>query len=186
MQLLSVLPALLLVAASAPERRFTIDSLASEVSAKVAFFGLASKVARFPEVSGSIALSADGSEQIDLTVRIDATALQAPDRITLARLKGAAFFDVARYPTIVFAGRNMTMTSDRTARVAGLLTARGVTKPATLAVEFDKPPQRANGRESLTLSGETAIDRRDFGMTAYPLIVGRRVTVRMRVKLVPA
>lgn len=184
MRLLRALPALVLIAA-APDRRYTIDAAASGVSARVAFFGVASKTARFPRVSGGIALASGQPEQIDLKVSIDATALTAPDSVTLARLKGPGFFDVARYPTISFAGREMRMTSNRNARIAGQITARGVTRPAVLAVQFSASPLRSDARTPLTLDGETVIDRRAFGMTAYPLIVGRKVTIRIRATLVP-
>lgn len=181
---LRALPALLLVGA-APDRRYTIDAAGSDVTAKVAFFGLASKTARFPKLSGGIALSPDNPAQIDLTVRLDATALTAPDTVTLARLRGPKFFDVARHPVILFAGNQMRMTSDREATIAGQITARGITRPATLAVRFTAPPLQADRRTPLTLHGETVIDRRDFGMTAYPLVVGRKVTIRIRAALVP-
>ena len=185
MRVLRVLPALLLIGA-APGQRYVIDPAKSEVSARVAFFGLASRTARFPKVSGGIELSSDDRERIDLSVRIDATALTAPDRVTLARLKGPRFFDVARHPTIIFAGRTMTMTGARKAQIGGELTARGVTRPATLAVTFAAPPLEGGGRTPLNLEGETRIDRRDFGMTAYPLIVGSKVRIRIRAVLVPA
>lgn len=184
MRVLHALPALLLIGA-APEHRYVVDASRSEVSARVAFFGLASKTARFPEVGGGITLSRDHPERIDLVVRLDGTALTAPDSVTLARLKGPRFFDVARHPTIVFTGRSMRMTGDRDAQVSGNITARGVTRPAVLSVRFTAPPLRADGRAPLTLNGETVIDRRDFGMTAYPLIVGRKVKIRIRAVLVP-
>lgn len=185
MRLLRALPALLLIGA-APAQHYTIDASASDVSARVAFFGLASKTARFPKVSGGIALSRDAPEQIELIVTLDATALTAPDSVTLARLKGPKFFDVARYPAILFVGLRMEMTGERDARIAGRITARGVTRPTVLAVRFTESPLRADGRIPLALDGETVIDRREFGMTAYPLIVGRKVKIRIRAALVPA
>lgn len=185
MRLSRALLALLLVAA-APPRHYTIDPAASEVTAKVAFFGLASKTARLPKVAGGITLSPNDPRQIDLTVKIDAAALTAPDSVTLARLKGPKFFDVARYPTILFVGRTMTMTGERSAQIAGHITARGVARPATLAVRFTAPPLSAGTQTPLALDGETVIDRREFGMTAYPLIVGRNVRIRIRATLVPS
>ena len=184
MRVLRALPALFLLGA-APTQHYVIDAAASDVSARVAFFGLASKTARFPKVSGRIALAGDKPDQIDLTVKLDATALTAPDKVTLARLKGPKFFDTARYPTILFIAQRMQMTTERDARIAGQLTARGITRDATLTARFTAPPLRAGGRTPLTLDGETVIDRRDFGMTAYPLIVGRKVTIRIRAALVP-
>lgn len=171
---------------AAPAQRYAVDAAASDVTAKVAFFGLASKTARFPAVSGGITLAPGDPEQIDLIVTLDARALTAPDRVTLARLKGPAFFDVERYPIVQFRGERMRLTGELTATIAGQITARGVTRPATLKVRFASPPLSADGRDPLRLDGETVIDRRDFGMTAYPLIVGQKVKIRIRAVLVPA
>ncbi len=179
-----IVPALLLIGAAAPQR-YTIDAAQSEVSAKVAFFGLASKTARFPQVSGGITLAADDPERIDLIVTIDARTITAPDKVTLERLRGPRFFDVEKHPTIVFRGQRMRLIDDRNTEVAGRLSARGVTRPATLSVRFAEPPLQADGRSPLELTAETVIDRRDFGMTAYPLIVGRKVRISIRAVLVP-
>ncbi len=176
---------LLLTANSSPVYRYALDQAGSEVTAKVAFFGLTSKTAGFPRMRGSIALSADTPERIDLDVTLDARALTAPDKVTLERLRGPNFFDVARYPAITFTGRTMTLTSARDATVDGEITARGVTRPARLTVRFDTPPGEATGRAPIGLTATTTIDRRDFGMTAYPLIVGRNVTIRIRARMVP-
>ena len=93
--------------------------------------------------------------------------------MTLGRLKGENFFWVDRYPTVRFAGRRMVLTSATQGTVAGELTARGVTRAATLAVRFAEAPQAASGRP-IDLTGTTTIDRKDFGMNAYSLIVGRK------------
>lgn len=185
MRVLRALPALLLIGAALPQY-YTIDPARTDVSAKVAFFGLASKTAQFPRASGRIALDPADPERIELTVKLDATALTAPDSITLGRLKGPKFFDVANHPTILFVGRRMRMKGALDADIAGEITARGVTRPATLAVHFTAPPLRSDFGRTLVLDGTTRIDRRDFGMTAYPLIVGRTVAIRIRATMVPA
>ncbi|RYD49120.1 MAG: polyisoprenoid-binding protein, partial [Sphingomonadales bacterium] len=129
MRCFRVLPVLLLIGA-APPHRYTIDANRSEILARVAFFGLASKTARFPKVSGGITLAPDQPDRVDLDVTLDATALTAPDAITLGRLKGPKFFDVDRYPTIAFRGKTMRMTSATDAQISGQISARGVTQPA--------------------------------------------------------
>ena len=177
------MPVLLLPGAAAPQA-YVVDAARSEISAKVAFFGLASK-ARFPKASGGITLDPARPERIDLSVVLDATALTAPDKVTLARLNGPKFFDTARHPIIAFRGTTLRLRSEREGEVAGQITARGITRPATLAVSFAGPPRRADGRAPLTLTGQTVIDRRDFGMTAYPLVVGRKVKITIRATLVP-
>lgn len=177
---------LISTAAAAPQYRYRIDESASQVTAKVAFFGLASKTAQFPKMHGGITLSPQDLARIDLLVELDATQLTAGDGVTLARLKSDKFFDVARYPAVTFAGQRMTMTGPETANVAGSVTARGVTRPATLAVTFTAPPARATGHEAIDLTGTTTIDRRQFGMTSWGLIVGNQVTIRIKARMVPA
>lgn len=175
----------LLTGATQPSYRYQIDPARSEVSAKVGFFGIASKTARFPQMTGQIALAPERLDTIDLDVEIDARRLTAGDSVTLARLKGKDFFHVERYPTVRFSGQWMQMTGPVTATVAGAVTARGVTRPATLAVTFRDPPARATGRDPVELSARTVIDRRDFGMTAYSAIVGKKVTITIKARMTP-
>jgi polyisoprenoid-binding protein YceI len=164
---------------------YAVDSAASSVSAKVAFLGLGSKTAGFPQMSGKVRLTPDRPDQIDLDVTLDARALTAPDKVTLGRLRGEKFFWVDRYPTVRFVGESMALTSDRKGTIQGELTARGVTRPVTLAVTFDKPPLSAGRGEAITLTGVTTIDRRRFGMTAYSLVVGKQVIITLKARMVP-
>ncbi len=179
------LPFVLLVGASAPTHRYALEEAGSTVSAKVSFFGLSSKTARFPRIAGRIALTPDALDTVDLDVTVDARALVSSDTTTTNRLKGPKFFDVEHFPVVHFAGRRMAMTGAQTATVAGEITARGVTRPAQLAVSFAQAPAHANGREPITLTARTTIDRRDFGMNSYNMIVGRKVTITITARMVP-
>ena len=183
--LLLTLLAPLLVGAAQPTYRYQIDPARSLVSAKVGFFGIASKTAQFPRMTGQIALSPQRLDTIDLDVELDARRLQAGDSVTLGRLKGRDFFDVERHPTVRFAGRNMTMTGATTATVAGEVTARGVTRPAILSVTFRDPPAKVSGRDAVEFSARTVIDRREFGMTTYSAVVGRKVAITIQARMVP-
>lgn len=166
--------------------RYRIDAQHSDVHARVGFFGIASKTARFPRISGGIELDPAHLESVKLDVTLDATALEAGDAVTLKRLKGSDFFDVDHHPQVRFVGRSMTMTGPVTAVVSGDLTAKGVTRPTTLTVSFTQPPARATGREAIRLSGRARIDRTQFGMTAYRLIVAKSVTISIDTQMVPA
>ncbi|MFN5779787.1 MAG: YceI family protein [Novosphingobium sp.] len=189
MRLLMCLPlaalAPLLLGAAQPSYRYQIDTTRSMVSAQVGFMGIASKTARFPQMNGRIALSPEQLDTIGLDVEIDARRLTAGDQVTLNRLRGKDFFDVERYPTVRFAGQRMQMTGPTTATVAGEVTARGVTRPAVLAVTFRDPPARVTGRDPVELSARTVIDRREFGMTAYSAIVGKKVTITIQARMTP-
>ena len=179
------LSVLLITAASTPTHRYRLDEAGSKVTARVAFMGLASKTVTFPKMSGSIALSPERLNAIDLDVTLDARALTAGDSVTQGRLRGEKFFDVERYSTVSFSGHRMAMTGPVTATVWGDITARGVTRPSVLSVTFSLPPAHATGREPLGLTAQTTIDRRAFAMTAYRMIVGRNVTITIDARMVP-
>lgn len=169
--------------ASAP-LRYSLDVSASNVSAKVPFFGLASKTARFPKMEGSVTIVPGAPERAVIDVTFDATAIEAPDSVTLARLRGEKFFWVEKYPNVRFVGRSLKMTSATRGTVAGDLTARGVTKPQTLTVTFDADPLAQAGKP-VSFTGTTTIDRRQYGMKSYQLIVGNKVDITLRARMVP-
>jgi polyisoprenoid-binding protein YceI len=172
------------MAAMAGDLRYVVDKAASRVDAKVAFFGIATKTARFPDMSGTFNLSFADLEALDMVVDIDARTLTTGDS-QAKTLKGKNFFDVARYPTVRFVGKRLKMTGDKTAEVDGQVTARGVTRPIKLAVTFSVPPYSTGGTQPIAIVGTGVIDRRQFGMTAYPLIIGAMVKVSIHARMVP-
>lgn len=181
-----IMPVLALLATAnvgAPQR-YTLDASASDVSAKVPFFGLASKTARFPRMEGAVTIVPGAPERAVIDVTFDATALEAPDTVTLERLRGDKFFHVEKYPSIRFVGRSLVLTSPTRGTVSGNLTARGVTRPATLAVTFDADPITQIGKP-VSFTGTTTIDRRDYGMKSYQLIVGNKVDITLKARIVP-
>jgi polyisoprenoid-binding protein YceI len=182
--LLPLLGALMLANTASAPQRYTLDASASNVVAKVPFFGLASKTAKFPRMEGAVTIVPGAPEKAVIDVTFDATAIQAPDSVTLARLRGDKFFWVEKYPTIHFVGRSLKLSTATKGVVAGELTARGVTRPASLAVIFDADPVAQSGK-TVSFTGTTTIDRREFGMKAYQLLVGNKVDITLKARMVP-
>ena len=176
---------ILLVANSAPPVNFVLDATASSVSAKVPFFGIASKTARFPEMAGAVTIVPGMPEAALVDVTFDARELEAPDETTLKRLRGKKFFWVDEYPTIRFVGREMVLDTPTSGTVRGELTARGVTNDEVLEVTFDTPPEAAPPGQPVTLTGTMTINRRDYGMRSYQLIVGNKVQISLTARMVP-
>ncbi len=183
--MLALVVAFLLGAAAPTGQIYAVDANASSLSAKVPFLGIGRKSAGFPEVSGTIRLDRQRPQDIALDVKIDARALTAGDNLTLSRLKGEKFFWVEKYPQVRFVGREMKLTSPTEGSVDGELTARGVTRPVTLDVTFDRPPAQALPGEAISLTGKTRINRYDFGMKSYRLIVGKYVEIELKARMVP-
>ena len=186
MRRLLVLAALLSVsAAPGPAFHYWLDGPHSVVSAKVSYMGFGSKTARFPQMRGSIRLNPARLDTIDLDVELDAAALTAGGQRDTNYLRGKDFFYVEQYPVVRFSGHRMTMSGPTTGQIDGQITTRGVTRPATLAVTFKDPPARATGRDPVQLTARTNINRKDFGMTAYSMVVGKTVTITIEARLMP-
>ena len=179
------LAALATIGAAPGSHRYQLDSARSTVNAKVSFLALGSKTARFPVMKGSIRITPERLDDIDLDVELDARALTASSKRDTDTLRGPDFFDVARHPTVSFSGQRMTMTGPVTARLDGTITARGISRPATLSITFRDPPATASGRDSVQLRATTAIDRRQFGMTAHGWAVGKTVKITIDARMVP-
>lgn len=165
-------------------QRYVLDASASNVSAKVPFFGLSSKTARFPRMQGAVTIVPGAPERAAIDVTFDATAIEAPDNVTLQRLRGDEFFWVEKYPNVRFIGRSLKLSSPTRGTVSGELTARGVTRPQTLAVTFDTDPLARQG-QPVSFTGTTTIDRRQYGMKSYQLVVGNKVDITLKARMVP-
>ncbi|MEP3301865.1 MAG: YceI family protein [Roseibium sp.] len=182
--LLPVFAALLAANSSAPVR-YTLDESNSLLSAKVPFFGLSSKTATFPKVKGTATIVGSDPSKAEIDVAWDATAITAPDSVTLGRLKGEKFFWVEQYPRIRFKGQGLTMTSATKGTITGQLTARGVTRDQSLSVTFDQDPLKAGANAPITFTAKTKIDRRQFGMKSFQLVVGNKVDITFDARIVP-
>ncbi len=183
MLLLPLLAVFALANIGAPQR-YVLDASASNVSAKVPFFGLSSKTARFPRMQGAVTIVPGAPERAVIDVTFDATAIEAPDSVTLARLRGDKFFWVEKYPSVRFVGKSLKLSSATRGTVSGELTARGVTQPQTLTVTFDADPLAQAGKP-VSFTGTTTIDRRKYGMKSYQLVVGNKVDITLKARMVP-
>jgi len=122
-----------------------------------------------------------------LRVVIDMRSFDTGDGQRNGILGGKSFFDVAQYPRATFAASRLRKTAAGY-RAVGRLTLRGVTR--TVVVPFTWHLARVDGRRVGLLSGQTTIQRLNFGIgqgqwhsTEW---VGNAVTVRFALELVPS
>ena len=182
--LLPLFAAMLAANSDAPVN-YRLDEANSLLSVKVPFFGLSSKTATFPKMDGTATIVGNDPSQAQIDVTFDATALTAPDTVTLNRLRGERFFWIEEYPKIRFTGRSLNMSSATQGTMTGQLTARGVTRNETLNVSFDSDPLTAPANAPITFTATARIDRREYGMRSYQLIVGNKVNINLRARIVP-
>lgn len=109
----------------------------------------------------------DGKNVKDLAVNaeMDVNSINTADADRDKHLKGADFFDVAKYPTITFKSEKVVQDSNGKFKLLGNLTMHGVTKPVELVVEgptqIVKDP---HGKERVGASASTRVNRQDYGI----------------------
>ena len=86
----------------------------------------------------------------------------------------AGLLDAGQYPVITFIADQVGGPT-----LAGILTAHGVSRPITLAIELS-----ATSSRSFMARASTRIDRTEFGVTAYRGLAGRYLDVSVDVRCV--
>ncbi len=97
-------------------------------------------------------------------------------------LRADDFFDVANNPSITFKSTKLTTSSATSGQMVGDLTIKGITKPVTLDVKFNKAGPARGGGSKLGFSAKGQIMRSDFDLGAYVPNVGNEVDILIQVE----
>jgi polyisoprenoid-binding protein YceI len=141
-------------------------------------------------VSGTVVLDEADPTKSTVTASVDATAIDTRDAKRDEHLRAADFFDAAKFPQMTFTSTKVEKASATTAKVAGNLTLRGVTKPVVLDVEYTAPVKNPWGKTVVGASATGKINRKDFGVNwsknldGGGLVVGDDVTIQLDLEFV--
>lgn len=94
-------------------------------------------------------------------------------------VRSPGFLDAERHPVMTFEAGGVEEAPGGARQISGTLTAVGVSRPVTLAVE-----EWSVGQRDFTVRASTLVDRTDFGVTASPGMTGRRLRVDLRIRCV--
>ncbi len=145
---------------------FQIDTHHSEITFKVRHLMISSVSGAFTDFKGTVEFAESNPANSEVNVEIDAASINTRDGMRDGHLKSPDFLDVANYPTIIFKSTDIHVIDAKNARVTGDLTMHGVTKPATLKVEFlGKQKNPASGLVAAAFTASTKINRKDWGLT---------------------
>lgn len=98
--------------------------------------GVTRQHGEFDKADGSLSIDLEDPSSAKLDVTIDAASVSTGFGPLDDHIKNADFLKVDEHPSIRFVSSSVKRTGDTTAEVAGEVTLRGVTVPATLQVEL--------------------------------------------------
>jgi polyisoprenoid-binding protein YceI len=173
--------------AIAPARAEPVTYRLDPVHCQVLFFadhlGFSRQMGRFTGVRGTFAYDPDDPVAARADVEIDVASLWLGDADWEKKMRSRAFFDADRHPTMRFVATAFEPTGERTARLRGDLTLRGVTRPVELDVTINRIGRNTfNLKQTAGFSARGTLRRSDFGMSRLPAAIGDEVEIRLEIE----
>lgn len=142
------------------------------------------RVGRMPALSATLRLDLWQLARSSVEVVMDAAHADAGLPFATSAMLGPDVLDAARFPTIRFASRGISGTLNA-ARVAGDLTMRGVTRPATFSAQVyrqaGEAPDPEHRRLTVLLNG--TVSRGAFGAAGFSDLVDDAVAFRILARI---
>lgn len=169
---------------------WTLDGSHSEVGFSVRHAGISKVRGKFSEVEATATVGqvlADSS--VTATIKTESFFSGDPNRD--AHVRSGDFLDAEQFPEMTFVSTSLTGQGE-TYALAGDLTIRGITLPATFETEFNGSVVDPFGTTRAGFSGQTMISRKDFGLTwnaaleAGGVLVGDKVTISLELEFIQA
>lgn len=168
-----------------PSGEYKLDLTHASIVWKVSHLGLSDYVARFVDFDATIIYDANDVTDSEVTASINPLSIQTAYPLAdekdfnqiLATDK--SWFNAGQFASIDFQSTKITMTGDKTAEMAGVLTFLGVTQPVTLSVTFNGAMLRQpfSGKPTMGFSATTTIERSQWGMSNYVPHIGDSVQI---------
>ncbi len=172
-------------AATAEPVRYRYDPVHTQVLFFADHLGFSNPMGRFTGVEGWVAFDPDDWSTAGCEATIAVDSLWMGDAAWEKKLRSDAFFDAKRHPRMRFACTRLERVADGRARLHGMLTLRGITRPVVLDLRINRI-----GRHSFSLayvagfSATGTIRRSDFGMKRLLPAVGDEVELRLEIEAI--
>lgn len=183
--------ALLLLPTLASASTWQIDPDHTNIQFKVRHLMVSNVKGVFHKFSGMVELDDQDISRSKVTIAIDTASVDTGVAKRDEDLRSDHFFDVAKYPTMMFASRKVDKIGADNLKVTGDLTIHGITREVVLDVEGPsaaiKDPWGGMRRGA---SAATKINRKDFGLTwnkvleTGGVVVGDDIAINLEVELV--
>jgi polyisoprenoid-binding protein YceI len=156
---------------------YILDNTHSYVLFHINHFGFSNPSGKWM-VDGTVALDKDKPQNSKVDVTIQLATLTTGVPLLDTHLKSKEFFDTDQYPTATFVSDKVTMEGKDKAKVHGILTLHGVSKPVTLAVTLNKiGTNPITEKETAGFSATAKLKRSDFDITNFLPSVGDDVVL---------
>jgi len=165
---------------SLPAGDWRLDPAHAALVFRINHLGYSDLIGRFETFEVSLMGDASDPASARADAIIDMTSLDIANDSFAEELMGPKFFDTGRYPQAVFRTLSVTPGENGGAEVNGELTLHGQTRPVVLDVQFNGTAfDPIRGAQVAGFSAKTAIDRTEFGISAFSGLVTDEVRIEI-------
>jgi polyisoprenoid-binding protein YceI len=169
--------------------QWDLDPAHTSVEFQVKHLMVAKVRGRFAGARGVLVIAEDPVESTaEITIAASTIDTGVDDRD--AHLKSPDFLEVDKFPEITFRSTGLEHAGGGDWTLHGELTIHGVTRPVTLATEYNGVTGDPWGGTRVAFSAETRIDREEWGLTwnqaleAGGWLVGKDIKITLEVEAV--
>lgn len=147
-------------------------------------FGYSTQLSSFSKTTGKVVYDAEAKTgSVDIV--IDTTSVNTGFADFNQHIQGEDFLDTAKYPQATFKSTQVFFDGAKPAKIEGLLTLKGVTKPVTLTVTgFQAAPHPMVKKPALGANAFTVIKRTEFNAGKYAPYVGDEVRIDIAIEAI--
>ena len=131
-----------LAASQTSTTTWNIDPVHSVAEFKVKHMMISNVKGQFPKITGTLTLDEFDLANSHVEASIEAASIETRDPQRDAHLKSADFFDVEKFPSLVFKSKGVSLVREGELAVEGNLTIHGVTRKVVFSVEGPTPPAK--------------------------------------------
>jgi polyisoprenoid-binding protein YceI len=178
-------PALFLLVASAFAQMETwkIDPAHSAAQFSVKHLAISTVRGQFQKISGTVVYDPRDAAKTSIDVSIDAASVDTRVDRRDQDLRSPNFLDVQKFPAITYKSTRVEAAGPGKLKVTGDLTIHGVTKEVVLDLDGPSAPITAMGGLRMGASATTKINRKDFGVSGAPAMVGDDISITLDVEV---
>ena len=176
-----------------PSGKYANDPAHTSVTFRIMHLGLSNYTARLTKIVSTVDLNAADVAKSKLAVAIDPKSVKTDfpfaDKVDFDAEIGSGdkFLDGKAFPEIKFVSTGIVLGSGKSAKISGLLTLRGVTKPVVLDAVLNgtMQPNAMFKVPAFGVSATAHIKRSEWGMTYGTQFVGDDVELLIQAEYRP-
>jgi polyisoprenoid-binding protein YceI len=172
----------LMASASAAPLTYQVDGNHTFPRFSYSHFGLSTQLSSFNKTTGTVVFDAQArTGSVDIT--IDMKSVNTGSAAFNEHIQAEDYLDTTRHPTATFRSTKVVFEGDRPRIIEGMLTIKGITRPANLTVtSFLAIPHPINKRQAIGANAFTTIKRSDFNAGKFVPLVGDEVRIDIAIE----